>query len=87
MAGAVAAATLLATAVIILAARLRGAIRSQSDLVAALPSKIPVLGTIPPIASDADQWRRRRTTLQVAAVSALACIALAVFLIKVRPIL
>jgi succinoglycan biosynthesis transport protein ExoP len=87
MAGAVVAAILIAAAAIILIAQLRGAIRSQSDLVASLPSKIPVLGTIPPIASETDRWRQRVTALQVAAVSALACIALAVFLIKVRPIL
>ena len=87
MAGAVAVGIVLAMGGIIALAQLRGAIRSKPDLMSHLPPKIPVLGTIPPIASDADEWRQRLTTLQVAAVSAVACIALAVFLMKVRPIL
>ena len=87
MAGAVAASLVLSAGTIILLAHLRGAIRSQADLVAALPARISVLGTIPPIASEADLWRERSSTIRVVMASVLACIALVLFLMRVKPIL
>jgi polysaccharide biosynthesis transport protein len=66
---------------------LKGAVRSETDLASLLPPKIQILGTIPPIASKGDERRARIVTLEVAAASLLACAALIVFLLKVRPIL
>jgi succinoglycan biosynthesis transport protein ExoP len=87
MAGAVLAAVLLSAGAIVGLNLLKGAVRSETDLASLLPPKIQILGTIPPIASKGDERRARIVTLEVAAASLLACAALIVFLLKVRPIL
>jgi len=85
-AGAVLAAILLCCGATIGLDRLRGTVRSEADLSALLPLKVRVLGTVPPIASKGDEQRARLATLQVAAASLLACVALAIYFLKVRPI-
>jgi len=87
MAGAVAASAILAIAITIFLSYLRGAIWSQTDLRATLPSKATILGTIPSIESKMDQSRARMMKLRVAAASIIVCAAVVVFFIKVRPIL
>ncbi len=62
-------------------------IKSAEQLKAMVPLKVPVLGTIPPIISKADLRRERGRLVQAIAVSVVACIALILFLLKVRPIL
>jgi protein tyrosine kinase modulator len=87
MAGAMLAAMLLSAGGVILLDRLKGAVRSESDLAAMLPPKVVVVGTIPPMASKADSKRMRLITIETAAASVFACVALIIFLLKVRPIL
>lgn len=66
---------------------LSGAIRGEAELKEMLTPGIPVLGTIPPIQSKLDfrraWWLRVRTSLLLL----LTCTALAIFLLKVRPVL
>jgi capsular polysaccharide biosynthesis protein len=66
---------------------LGGAVRSEAELKGMLPFNIPVLGTIPPIESRADLRRGRMFLVQTCLLSLFLCIALAVFLLKVRPTL
>jgi len=87
MAGVLVGSILLSAGVTILRSRLNGAIRSQADLNAILPARVAILGTIPPIASEADMSHTRRLTLELAIASLLACAALIAFLMRVKPIL
>jgi len=63
------------------------AIKTESHLKDLLPIRIPVLGTIPPIDSKRDTRRARWMKLQTSFLVIVFCAALAIFLIKVRPIL
>jgi len=67
--------------------RIRGAIKSDIELREMLPFSIPVLATIPPIESKADQRREKLRKIQTVVVSLAACTAVVIFLLKVRPIL
>jgi polysaccharide biosynthesis transport protein len=64
-----------------------GSIQSEAEVKEMLPLKIQVLGTIPPIRSRADLFRDRMIAIQTFVVSVIACTALVIFLLKVRPIL
>jgi polysaccharide chain length determinant protein (PEP-CTERM system associated) len=61
--------------------------KSEADLRKLVPSRVPILATIPPIASQSDHARRRIFALQSLAISLVACAALIAFLIKVKPVL
>jgi len=88
---AMAAATLFAflfsTGIAIGLNSISSTIKSEAELKGMLPLKIQVLGTIPPIVSRGDVQRGRIRAMQTAIVSGIACLALIVFLLKVRPIL
>jgi succinoglycan biosynthesis transport protein ExoP len=66
---------------------LMGRVKSEEDLRSVLGARLPILGTIPPIVSQADIRRARMTTLRTFCISAVSCAALLVFLFKMRPIL
>jgi succinoglycan biosynthesis transport protein ExoP len=87
MAGAVVLALLIPAGVVLGAHLMNGSIKSEAELKELLPFKIQILGTIPPITSSADIRRGRITTIQTFAAAVIACIALAVFLLKTRPII
>lgn len=63
------------------------AIKSEAELKEMLPSGVPILGTIPPIENKLGLRRKRFISVQTVVVSLATCIALAIFLSKVRPIL
>lgn len=63
------------------------AIKSEAELKEMLPSGVPILGTIPPIENKLGLRRKRFINVQTVVVSLATCIALAIFLSKVRPIL
>ena len=83
-AGAVLVAILLSCGVVIGHGILKGALRSEADLVLVLGPKLKILGTVPPITTKGDEKRIRRLNFQLALVSALTCAALVVFLLKAR---
>jgi capsular polysaccharide biosynthesis protein len=87
MAGAVLVAILLSCGVCIGSSFLKGAIRSEVDLVSVLGPKLKILGTVPPIIAKGDEKHTRMLNIQLALFSALACVLLVVFFLKVRPIL
>jgi polysaccharide chain length determinant protein (PEP-CTERM system associated) len=87
MVGAVVGSFLLSAGVVILLGILKGAIRSEGDLIAMLPPKVAILATIPPIITESDTQRARRLTMKTVIVSLIACGLLVAFLLKVRPIL
>lgn len=87
MAGAIVLAFLLPSGVAIALHSLSGSIKSETELKGMLPLKIQVLGTIPPIANKIDLRRGRLVALRTFVLSVVACVALVVFLLKVRPIL
>ncbi|WP_158791827.1 GNVR domain-containing protein [Granulicella sp. L60] len=87
MAGVMALALLLPAGITICIYLMSGSIKSEAELKGMLPLKIQVLGTIPPITSRADLHRGRMITVQTVLVSVIACTALVIFLLKVRPIL
>lgn len=85
--GAVAGSLLLTVSAVLGINLLLGRINSEGQLKAILPEDVPILGIIPPIVSTAEGRRRRVVLLQTALFSAATCIALLLFLHKVRPIL
>jgi uncharacterized protein involved in exopolysaccharide biosynthesis len=87
MAGLLVAAFLIPSGTVISIHFLSGSIKSEVEVKEMLPRKIRVLGTIPPITSRADLLRRRTIAVQTFVVSVIACTALVIFLLKVRPIL
>jgi polysaccharide biosynthesis transport protein len=87
MAGALALALVLPAGLTIGVYLLKGSIKSEVELKEMLPVRIQILGTIPPIVSQADLRRARMLTVQTIVVSIIACSALIIFLLKVRPIL
>jgi len=66
---------------------MKSSIKSEVELKEMLPFNIKVLGSIPPIVSQADLRRARLVTLQTVVVSIISCTALIIFLLKVRPAL
>ncbi len=87
MAAAVLFAFLLSVGVTIGLDTINTSVKSEAELREMLPLKIPILGTIPPVISRADLQRGRIKAIQTVLVSVIACMALIVFLLKVRPIL
>jgi succinoglycan biosynthesis transport protein ExoP len=87
MAGVLLTAFLIPAGTTIALHLLSGSIKSEAEVREMLPLKIPILGTIPPITSKADLHRGRLVTVQILVVSVIACTALVIFLLKVRPIL
>jgi hypothetical protein len=87
MAGLLVAAFLIPAATVIGIRFLTSSIGSEVEVREMLPLKIRVLGTIPPIMSRADLLRGRAIAVQTFVVSVIACTALVIFLLKVRPIL
>jgi succinoglycan biosynthesis transport protein ExoP len=87
MAGAVFAAILLSCLVTVAFGLFKGAVRFETDITALLPPKVRILGTVPPIVARSDERRARLVRLELAIASLLACAALLVFFLKVRPIL
>ncbi|MCU1224408.1 MAG: hypothetical protein JWQ42_2501 [Edaphobacter sp.] len=87
MAGAMILGLTLPSTIAIVLYLLGGGIRSEAELKGMLPFNIPVLGTIPPIASRADLLHKRMILAQTFLLSVGMCVALVVFLLKVRPIL
>ncbi len=87
MGAAVLAAIVLCCGTTIGLALLNGAVRSEADVQALLPAKVRILGTVPPITSEADMLRSRLIKIEVAFASVLACAGLVLFFMRVRPIL
>jgi succinoglycan biosynthesis transport protein ExoP len=87
MAGLLVAAFLIPAGTVLSIHFLGGSIRSEVEVREMLPLKIQVLGTIPPITSTADLLRGRTIAVRTFVVSVIACTALVIFLLKVRPIL
>ena len=86
-AGAILASLLLPVGTTIAMEALSGAIKSEAQLKEILPFKVPVLGTIPPIANQVDLRRARLMTVQTCFLVVITFTALAIFLFKARPIL
>jgi succinoglycan biosynthesis transport protein ExoP len=87
MAGAVLFALLIVPGVAVGSGFLLGRVGSEYELKKMLPGKIQILGTIPPITSRADLRRERIMMLQTVAAFVITCVALIVFLHKVKPTL
>jgi len=81
------AAALIPSGLVIAMHLLNNSVKSEAELKDMLPSGLPILGTIPPIENKLDIRRRRYLNVQTIIVSLVTCIALAIFLSKVRPIL
>jgi uncharacterized protein involved in exopolysaccharide biosynthesis len=80
--------SLLLTLVAILGVHmLLGRIDSEAQLRSLLPETVPVLGTIPPIVSQAERRAKRIAFVRTLALSAAICVAVFFFLHKVRPTL
>jgi polysaccharide chain length determinant protein (PEP-CTERM system associated) len=83
-----ASGSLLLTLVAILGIQmLLGRIDSEAQLRSLLPEGVPVLGTIPPIVSQAERRAKWIAFARTLTVSAAICVAVLLFLHKVRPIL
>ena len=87
MAGALGIALILPAGMVIAFYLMSGSIKSDTELKGMVPLKVQVLGTIPPIISQADVRRGRLMMVQTILVSAISCVALILFLLKVKPIL
>jgi len=81
------AAALIPDGLVIAMHLLDSSVKSEVELKDMLPAGVPIVGTIPPIESKLDRRRRRYLNVQTVIVSLVTCIALMVFLSKVRPIL
>jgi polysaccharide biosynthesis transport protein len=87
MYGALAGAFFFAIAVVIVRDNLSGAIKAERELKELLPASTCLLGSIPTIETAADRSQRIRLHVLEAAMSLLACLAVAIILWKVHPIL
>jgi uncharacterized protein involved in exopolysaccharide biosynthesis len=87
MAAALLGAIILTCGCTVGVALLKGTVRSESDVQVLLPANVRILGTVPLIISKADVRRGRFLTLEVALASVFLCLALVLFLLRVRPIL
>lgn len=81
------AATLIPAGLVIAMYLLNSSVNSEAELKEILPPGVTILGMIPPIESELDLQHRRFLSIQTVVVSLATCIALAVFLSRVRPIL
>jgi polysaccharide chain length determinant protein (PEP-CTERM system associated) len=77
---------LLSVGGVIASSVLLGRIETEGQLRAVLPGKVTIIGTVPEILSVDDQRHRRIVLLQTIALSAAACIAVIIFLHKMRAI-
>lgn len=64
-----------------------GSIESEGEVRDMIPAGIPILGTLPPIVTQADRTRGLLVIARTIIVSVLACTALIIFIYKARPIL
>lgn len=80
-------AAIIPTGLVIAMHLLNNSIKSEAELKDMLPPGIPILGMIPPIESKLDVRRKRYLYVQTIVVSLATCIALAIFLTKVKPII
>jgi len=87
MAGAIVFGCLLSAGAVIGLDFLKGTVKSEDELKSFIPSGVKIIGTIPPIISKADARRRRLVAVQSLAFAAVAITALALFLIRARPVL
>ncbi|MBW4028559.1 MAG: hypothetical protein HIU93_14370 [Acidobacteria bacterium] len=87
MAMAIVVSVLLSAGTVVGLGILSGAVQSEQELRELLPSGVAILGTIPPIISRRDTHRRRLRLAWSATLSIATCVVLALFLMKVRPIL
>jgi succinoglycan biosynthesis transport protein ExoP len=76
----------LSLAAVIGSSLLFGRIETEQQLRALLPGKVTIIGTIPQVLSMNDLRRRRLLILQAVALSAAACVAVVIFLHKMRSI-
>ncbi|HZY73285.1 MAG TPA: GNVR domain-containing protein [Edaphobacter sp.] len=81
------AAVLIPSGLVIAMHLLSGSIKSEVELKDMLPAGVSIVGMIPPIENTLDIRRRRYLNVQTVIVSLATCIALVIFLSKVRPIL
>ncbi|MBN9616596.1 MAG: hypothetical protein BGO25_01000 [Acidobacteriales bacterium 59-55] len=81
------ASALIPAGLVIAMHLLNKSIKSEPELKDMLSAGVPILGTIPPIENKLDLRRRRYINVQTIIVSLATCIALVIFLSKVRPIL
>ena len=65
----------------------RGSIKAERELKALLPASVSFLGSIPTIETNADRRRQRQFHVLAIVASLVACVAVAVILWKVHPIL
>ena len=86
MAGILFLAMLLPVAAVFGVDRLGGAVHSEAEVRSLLLSVAPVFVTIPPITSKASLARQRVVRVQTIAAVFAACVLLAIFLLRVRPI-
>jgi polysaccharide biosynthesis transport protein len=87
MLAAVPVSLLLTIAAILGVQMLLGRIDSEAQLRALLPDSVPLLGTIPPIVSRAERRQKRIALVRTLTLSAAICVAVLLFLHKVRPTL
>ncbi|WP_446744396.1 GumC family protein [Silvibacterium acidisoli] len=87
IAGVIGLALILPAGVAIALYLLGGTVKSEVELFGMLPAKVPIIGTIPPIVTPADQRHTRTRTLQALTAAMIATVILVIFLLKVRPIL
>jgi capsular polysaccharide biosynthesis protein len=85
-AGSILAALLFPFGITILAEALSGVVKSEGQLKALLPPKIPLLGTIPPIMNRVDIRRAKLRVAQICFLIVITFTALIIFLFRVRPI-
>lgn len=78
---------LLSAGVAIGLGMISGTVQSEEQLRELLPMKAPILGMIPPIVSSLDKKKGVRTFVWTAVFSVATCVAVVLFLLKVRPIL
>jgi polysaccharide chain length determinant protein (PEP-CTERM system associated) len=87
MLGATLGSLLLTIAGILGVQMLLGTIDSEVQLRSLLPENVRVLGTIPPIVSGTERRQKRIAMVSALALSAAICVAVLLFLHKVRPTL
>jgi polysaccharide chain length determinant protein (PEP-CTERM system associated) len=86
-AGAILASLLFPVGITIAIEALSGAIKGEVQLKEMLPAKVPLLGTIPPIANQTDLRRAKLMMVRTCLLLTFTFTALAIFLFKVRPTL
>jgi protein tyrosine kinase modulator len=87
MLGAILGSLLLTGAAILGVQILLGRIDSEAQLRFLLPETVPVLGTIPPIVSRAERRQKRIALASTLTLCVAICVAVLLFLHKVRPTL